>query len=171
MAQEMKLSLQSDIEKLKLQEERLRFTKFDEADAWNLGSFLRYSAEHQKLPMVMDIRVGTRPLFYAALPGTSPENAEWVRRKFNSVMRYHKSTYRLGREIELSGNAFDATRGVNLMEHAAAGGGFPIHIIGTGVVGSITVSGIPQREDHNFVVSGLAEFLEIELADLALDKE
>ena len=165
------MSLQSDIEKLKLQEARLRFTKFDEADAWNLGCLLRDSAVHQKLPMVIDIRVGTRPLFYTALPATSPENAEWVRRKFNSVMRYHKSTYRLGRELEVSGDSFDATRGVNPMDHAVKGGGFPIHIIGTGIVGSITVSGVPQREDHNFVVAGLAQFLKVELAGLALDKE
>ena len=70
-------------------------------------------------------------------------------------MRLHKCSYRAGREIALSGQALDETRGVNPIDVAPHGGCFPLHIIGTGVVGTITVSGIPQRDDHNFVVECL----------------
>jgi uncharacterized protein (UPF0303 family) len=37
------------------------------------------------------------------------------------------------------------------------------------VVGAITISGLPQREDHKMVVAVLADFLGKPLADLALD--
>jgi uncharacterized protein (UPF0303 family) len=57
------------------------------------------------------------------------------------------------------------------MDHAQAGGGFPIHLKGTGVVGVITVSGVPQREDHGFVVEMLCEFLGQDHASLALGPE
>lgn len=165
------MSLETDIVRLKLQEETLQFTKFDEADAWMLGTILRAQAQHNNLPMVMDIRIGNRPMFYFAMPGTTPENPDWVRRKVNTVYRFHKSSYRVGREYELRGVAFDASRGIDPMEYASAGGSFPICIIGSGVIGAVTVSGIPQREDHNFVTEAICNFLKIDFAKIALGPE
>ena len=160
-----------DIAQTRIQEERLRFSRFDESDAWALGSQMRAAAVARKLPLVIDIRVAGRPLFYAALPGTSPDNAEWVRRKINLVMRLHKSSYRVSREIAQSGQQLDELRGLNPIDVAPHGGCFPIHITGTGIVGTVTVSGIPQREDHNFVVASLCEFLGQPHDELALAKE
>ena len=160
-----------DIAQTKMQEERLRFVKFDDADAWALGSLMRSTAVARKLPLVIDIQVAGRPLFYTALPGTSPDNAEWVRRKIFLVMRLHKCSYRISREIALSGQTLDESRGFHPIDVAAHGGCFPINIIGTGIVGTVTVSGIPQREDHNFVIACLCEYLKQPLGELALGKE
>jgi uncharacterized protein (UPF0303 family) len=165
------VSLVEDIARLKHQEDVLRFKSFDEFDAWKLGEILRNLAVQKSLPMVIDIRIGNRPLFYTALPGTTPENPDWVRRKVNTVMRFHKSSYRVGREYALKGNGFDESRGIVLLDHADAGGSFPIHLAGTGVVGAVTVSGIPQREDHNFVTEGIATFLNIDFASIKLGPE
>jgi uncharacterized protein (UPF0303 family) len=165
------VSLTRDIEGLRIQEERLRFTQFSEEDAWILGAQMRQAAAQRKLPLVIDIRIGNRPLFYAALPGTSPENPDWVRRKVNTVMRFHKSSYRVGREFELKGQVFDAARGIDPMDFAPAGGGFPIHIAGTGVVGAVTVSGIPQRDDHAFVAEMLCAYLKVAYGELDLGPE
>jgi len=165
------MSLESDIATITRQEEELRFEHFSEADAWALGSLMRSQAEERKLPFVIDIRIGTRPLFYTALPGTTPENPDWVRRKVNTVYRFQKSSYRVGREYARKGNVFDAARGLSLMDYAPQGGGFPIHIKGTGVVGAVTVSGVPEREDHGFVVEMLCRFLGVDHKMLDLGPE
>ena len=165
------MSVSEDIVKIEQQEVVLRFTKFDEADSWALGMQMRQAASMRELPLVIDIHLGLRQMFYACLPGTTPDNETWVRRKLNSVMRFHKSSYRLGRETADKGGGFDASRGIDVNEYANAGGSFPIHIIGTGVVGAITVSGIPQRDDHGFVVEQLYAFLKKEYAGLALGAE
>ena len=165
------MSLESDIAQIARQEEQLRFSAFNEADAWALGSRMRAAAVERKLPFVIDIRIGNRPLFFTALAGSTPENPDWVRRKVNTVVRFHKSSYRVGREHELQGRKFDSSRGLDPMDYAPAGGGFPIHIIGTGVIGVITVSGMPQREDHGFVVEMIAANLGIDPAPLALGPE
>jgi uncharacterized protein (UPF0303 family) len=44
-------------------------------------------------------------------------------------------------------------------EYAAHGGAFPLIIRDVGVVGTITVSGLPQQEDHELVVTTLRQFL------------
>jgi uncharacterized protein (UPF0303 family) len=164
------MSLDDDIARLKLQEERLTFKTFSEEEAWKLGSAMRSMALERKLPLVMDIRIGIRPLFYAALPGTTPENPDWVRRKINTVYRFEASSYRVVLQYQKKGEAFDAARGLDPMNYAPAGGGFPIRIAGN-VVGVVTVSGVPQREDHNFVAESLSLHLGVPYKEIALSPE
>ena len=165
------MGLEQDIAQIARQETELCFASFSEQDAWALGSLMRHAAVERALPFVIDIRIGSRPLFYTALPGTTPENPDWVRRKVNTVYRFHKSSYRVGREHALQKKPFDASRGMDPMDFAPAGGGFPINLTGTGVVGAVTVSGVPQREDHGFVVEMLCRFLGKDHAALALGPE
>jgi uncharacterized protein (UPF0303 family) len=42
---------------------------------------------------------------------------------------------------------------------AAHGGAFPIRIKDVGVVGTVTVSGLPQADDHAFVTEMIGAFL------------
>lgn len=165
------MSLDADINCLIHQEEVLRFTAINEQVAWDLGTQMRQSAVEQKLPLVIDIRIGDRLLFYTALPGTSKDNYEWVRRKVRTVMRFEKCSYRVGREHEKKNIVFAVARGINPMKYALAGGGFPIHVKGTGVVGCVTVSGIPQRQDHSFVAENLSRCLGVDYSKIALAPE
>ena len=40
-------------------------------------------------------------------------------------------------------------------DYATHGGCFPINVAGAGIVGCVTISGLPQRDDHNLVVETL----------------
>ena len=162
------MTIETDIAKIKAQEEALQFASFAEAEAWTLGSAMRAAAERQKLPLVIHIEVAGRLLFFAALPGTVPDNASWARRKVNTVMRFHAASYRVGLQHKKDGKSFGADRGLDPLDYAPAGGGFPIAIRGVGVVGCVAVSGIPQRKDHAFVVEALCAQLGQSVASLAL---
>lgn len=165
------MTIAEDIETLKRQEEALQFDHLNDGDAWALGSLMRSRAVERGLPLVIDIRVAGRPLFYTALAGTTPDNPEWVRRKVNVVMRFHKCSYWVGREIAAGSMPLDENRGVEPIDMAPHGGSFPIHVRGTGIVGTVTVSGIPQREDHRFVFECLCEYLGVDPGPLALGPE
>lgn len=165
------MGLEKDIAQIARQEEALRFDHFSEADAWALGSLMRETALERNMPFAIDIRIGSRQLFFTALPGSTPEFPDWIRRKVNTIYRFHKSSYRVGRENEFNNALFDASRGIDPLQYVAAGGGFPIHIKGTGVVGAVTVSGLPQRQDHNFVIEMLCAFLKADHRTLELGPE
>jgi len=45
------------------------------------------------------------------------------------------------------------------LQEAAHGGAFPVIVRDVGVVGAVTVSGLPQEEDHRLVVQVLRKFL------------
>ena len=165
------VSLEDDIAQLKIQEQKLQFSSFSEEDAWNLGQAMRATATSKKHPFVIDIRVSGRKLFFTALPGSVPENENWVQRKINIVMLKHKSSYHIGREIAQNGKVLNEAQGFNPIDIAPHGGCFPIIIKNVGIVGTITVSGIPQREDHNFVVEQLCSFLKLDHTALKLAAE
>jgi uncharacterized protein (UPF0303 family) len=164
------MGLEEDIEKIAEQERALRLPKLDAGVAWELGTLLRKMAEERGLSLVIDVRRFGQPLFYAALDGTTPDNPEWVRRKSNIVARYHRSSYGVGLSWKLKGQTMEE-RGHSNADFAAHGGSFPLHVEAAGVVGSVTVSGLPQRADHELVVEALCALLGRDYAALKLGPE
>jgi uncharacterized protein (UPF0303 family) len=159
------MNIEEDLLRIALQEERLQFDQFDARTAWDLGNRLREAAEARQLAIVIDIQLHTLPLFYFALQGTTPDNPEWVRRKRNIVRRFFRSSYAIGLMVKSQKLSLDA---LDPRDYAHHGGCFPILLKGTGCVGTITVSGLPQREDHCLVVEILAGFLGKDVSDLSL---
>lgn len=150
--------LAEDIAAIVRQETELRFPSFDNAAAWRLGLSLRELAVSRNQSIVIDIRRfghPDQPLFYTALPGTTPDNPRWVQRKVNVVARFYRSSYQLGLYLQQSNHTFSNRYNLPDADYAAHGGSFPLHVTGTGIIGSVTVSGLPQREDHNLVVEAL----------------
>jgi uncharacterized protein (UPF0303 family) len=149
------MSITDDLARIALQERQLQLASFDEETAWTLGAHLRELGAARGLKIVIDVRRIGQPLFYAALAGTTPDNVEWVRRKSNVTFRFHRSSYAIGLTLEQNGRAFGERYGLPEADYAPHGGGFPIHVEGAGIIGCITVSGLPQRDDHNLVVEAL----------------
>jgi len=165
------MGLSEDLEKIALQERELRLPCLDANVAWELGGWIREKAIERGLILVVDVRRLGQPLFYAALDGTTPDNSEWVRRKSNVVARFHRSSYGVGMTQKMKGTTLLERQGLPLTEYAADGGSFPLHVEGAGVVGSVTVSGLPQRDDHNLVVEALCATLGRDFATLKLGPE
>ncbi|MBM2616171.1 heme-degrading domain-containing protein [Actinoplanes sp. LDG1-06] len=146
------------IAELQAQEAELELTRFDNTDAWRLGSLLVELATQRSLPVAVDIRRGAQQLFHAGLPGSVADNDRWIERKVRVVERYGVSSYLVGRRLAAKGQELDAGMGVDPADYAAHGGAFPIRIRDVGVVGVVTVSGLPQAEDHALVVEALRAF-------------
>jgi len=154
------MSLQDDIAALVKQEATLTLPAFTPDTAWQLGTMLRDMALTRKLSIVVDIRRFGAPhqqLFYTALAGTTPDNQRWVARKIATVARFHKSSYHIGRLLEQSGLSFSARYNLPEEDYAAHGGCFPLIVENAGIVGAVTVSGLPQRDDHNIAVEALCQ--------------
>jgi uncharacterized protein (UPF0303 family) len=162
------MGLSEDLAIIARQELRLKFPAFDEASAWKLGCRLREMALARNAPLVIDIRRFGQPLFFCALPGSTPDNADWARRKSNVVARFHRSSYGLGLELQQKNTTLADRFGLVLTEFAAHGGCFPVAVEGSGVMGSVAVSGLPQREDHELVVEALCGELGCDYAELRL---
>ena len=141
------------------QEQELQFTKFNEVTAWQLGSQMVERAMRDNLPITIDITRGQQQLFHYSMPGTAADNDEWVKRKVRLVNRFGHSSFYMGQSLKHKGKTIEQSYLISESEFAAHGGCFPILIKGTGMVGTITVSGLPQEEDHKLVVESIREFI------------
>jgi uncharacterized protein (UPF0303 family) len=152
------MPIPEDLAAIARQEAELHFSSFDYDTAWRLGQSLRELALSRNQSLVIDIRrfgQPHQPLFYTALAGTTPDNTRWVQRKSNVVARFHRSSYAIGLALEQTSRTFGERYNLPDADYAAHGGSFPIHINGTGIIGCVTVSGLPQREDHSLVIEAL----------------
>ena len=146
------MSISEDLSRITLQEQTLLLPRFDAEVAWRIGIRLRELAIARNLGLVIDVRRFGEPLFYAALPGTSPNNAEWARRKGNIVAHFSRSSYGVHLDLLQQKTTLTEKHALAAADYAAAGGSFPICVENAGVIGSVTVSGLPQRADHELVV-------------------
>ncbi|MFD0225278.1 heme-degrading domain-containing protein [Streptomyces hirsutus] len=147
------------VEELEEQERRLVFRRFTHEDAWALGSLLVETARERQAPVAIDIHRSGQQLFHAALPGSAPDNDAWIARKRRVVERYGSASYLVGARHRAKGTTFEESSRLDPDTYAAHGGSFPITVEGAGVIGAVTVSGLPQLEDHRMVVEALERFL------------
>jgi len=148
------------LEQLLLEEQTLQFTCFNENTAWQIGCWLVDYAVQNKLPITIDIRKGEHQLFHAGRPGTSTDNDEWVKRKVRLVNRVGHSSFYIGQLLKSEGKSIEQKFLLPESEFAPHGGCFPVLLRGTGMVGTITVSGLAQEEDHRIVVLAIKHYLE-----------
>ncbi len=166
--------LQLDLDILAQQETLLRFPAFDANTAWQLGTLLRDKLLALGAGATVEIEVAGQLLFACATPGARLTQADWIRRKRNTVHRLARSTYALGRELALHAQTLESAHQLSEADFAAHGGGFPLRLTATALtdpalaapVGTVVLSGLPQREDHNLVVAALAELLGIPIPTL-----
>ena len=160
-----------DLEQITQQERELILPHLDAQIAWELGLRLRTMAVERNLAVVIDVRRFGQPLFYAAMDRTTPDNVEWVRRKSNVVARFHRSSYAIGLKEKIKNETLFEGQGLPIAEYATHGGSFPLAVAGAGVVGSATVSGLPQRSDHELVVEAFCAVLGRDYEKLKLAAE
>jgi len=153
------MSKEDDIRLVIEQEKALVFPEFDEAIAFKIGVALREAAVAGGYGIVADVRTWDRPLFYMALPGTTGDNPNWVRRKVNLVRTVMKSSYRVVLEKSWTEDYFPPRRGLDNMDVVLAGGSFPIRVKGAGMIGAITASVLHERDDHRVVVDAICGHL------------
>ncbi len=160
-----------DMEKIALQERELVLPRLDAQTAWELGKRIRAMAEERGLAVVIDVRRFGQPLFYAAMEGTTPDNVDWVRRKSNVVARFHRSSYAVGLKEKSKNETLLQSQGLPVADYATHGGSFPLAVRGAGVVGSVTVSGLPQRRDHELAVEALCDLIGPDYQTMRLAEE
>jgi uncharacterized protein (UPF0303 family) len=145
------------------QEALALFAAFNEETAFDLGSAIYTIARSKRSPVVINIRTSERAMFHAAMPGATPDNDQWVRRKSNVVLRFHQSSLLYGQSMAEKGRTIGPEWGLDPLDYAGHGGSFPISVKKVGVIGAITVSGLPQLDDHRMVIEALDQFLKLEL--------
>lgn len=137
------------------QEETLQFDRFDSDTALAVGLWIVAEVRKQAKAVTVNITRNGQVLFHHAMSGATQDQADWIRRKNNTVQRFARSSHAMGITYKSKGKTFEDVAYLDTMEYAAHGGAFPLLIRGVGMVGTVTVSGLAQADDHALVVAAL----------------
>ncbi|WP_053372836.1 heme-degrading domain-containing protein [Paenibacillus sp. FJAT-27812] len=148
---------------LKKEEAVLTFESFTNETALQLGAKLVETALESKLPVTIDISRGELQLFRAALPQATKDADSWIIRKNRVVNQFFQSSYLIGTRMKLLNMTMQEFALLDPMHYAANGGAFPIVVDNAGFIGTITVAGLSEQEDHELVISVLKTFLNKEV--------
>jgi uncharacterized protein (UPF0303 family) len=154
-----KAELESLVAELEAQEAELRFPSFSNGQGIALGAAIARKARDRGQAIAVDVRRCGQQIYHCALDGTTPDNDQWIARKARTVERFGHASFLIGARLKLFGLGMEEKHFVSSLEYSSHGGSFPVFIEGTGLVGSVTVSGLPQEEDHALVVECIREFL------------
>ena len=147
----------------KREEALLCFPKFSNEDALTLGLKIVEIAKEWGVAVAIDIEVNGVQLFHYNMPGSNKRQCMWIRRKQNMVQVSQVSTLHAGQLLELGGLDLWKNWRLDEAEYATLGGGFPITVAGTGIIGSVACSGLPHEEDHRLLVTAISSMLGVEL--------
>ena len=147
------------LDELEREEADVVLPELTEKVAYDLGRAAVDAAWPDALPIVVGIWRGDHQLFHCALPGSTADNDEWLRRKGRVVRRFEHSSLYMGQVCRDAGTTLQAKFLLPESDYAAHGGAVPLRVASAGVVGWMGVSGLPQRDDHAFVIRILREHL------------
>jgi len=147
-----------DLDTLEAEFATLVFPAFTEQTALHLGLTVVEMGRAQAMPIVVNIRTSDRTLFHCALPGSGAINDNWARRKSNTALMFQAPSLLVQKRLEAKGEDL-ARHGLSPADYATNGGAVTIRTASAGVVACVTVSGLPQVEDHRLAVAAIRQII------------
>lgn len=162
------MSTEDDLRIIAEQEATLVFDGFDEDKAYEIGSYIREAGRGLDKGLVAGVFTWDRTLFWGATAGSTSGNWSWATRKVALVKIMFKSSYRIVLERGDKPRLLDPQWGLDPTQYALAGGAFPIRVRNVGIIGAVAVSGLHERDDHEFARAAIARSLGHDARTLAL---
>jgi uncharacterized protein (UPF0303 family) len=141
------------------EESEVILPELTERIAYEIGCRAVDAALQDGLPIAIGLWRGSHQLFHCGLPGSTRDNDEWLRRKGRVVMRFERSSLYVARLCRDQGVTLAERFALSPARFAASGGAVPLRVTGAGFVGWMGASGLPELNDHQFVMQTLRDHL------------
>jgi uncharacterized protein (UPF0303 family) len=150
-----------ELELLTAEEEALYLPKFSKDDACRLGAILNEIANEKGKPLAIEVYHNDLMVFRHLPSGTTRDNVMWLKRKYNSVALQEMSSMRFKALMGTYGFSSLKEWGMlDFTQYVLGGGGYPVVVKESGMVGIACVSGYVGTEDHEVLVEGLSRLKE-----------
>ncbi len=143
------------IETLAAEEAELQLPRLDHQTAWRIGRYLVEKAQRENLAITIDLTRNGQQLFHYAHEGTNADNDEWLKRKMRTVYRFGHSSLYMGCKVRAAKSTAIDHFYVAETEFCFHGGCVPLMVRGTGLVGTLGISGLAQETDHALAVEAI----------------
>ena len=129
-------------------------------EAITIGQSTTELADMKKLPVSIEVRLGSWSVYHISLDGASEGHDSWISRKC-AVVEHSKNASLLELVLcEEQGVSWYEKNGLSENSYAANGGAIPLKINDSTLGGVLIVSGLAGPDDHRLAVEGLIAFKE-----------
>lgn len=129
--------------------------EFSNQVAYELGNKIIQYAKDKNQRIAVDISRMNYSIFHYVFDGFTSDNVDWMRRKANTSKAFEKSTLSIRRMLEEEDISLMDPFHYPEKDFIAHGGCIPVFTRNVGMVGTITVSGLKDTEDHQLILDAL----------------
>lgn len=141
------------------QEEMLVFDDFNNEDALELGNILAKLTKGSQIPITIRVFLDDIIVYQYTMKGDEETRFGWTYRKYQLI----KKTGHCSMHGKIRAMFLDELKELVAQEdvYGFGCGGFPITVKGKGIIGAVTVSGLPDPADHLYVIEALKMMLKV----------
>lgn len=140
-------------------EETFVFPSFGSADVLKLGLCAVEAAKRRSAHVGISIRNLAGDILFQYMINGTRSTTIWLDRKHRTVCTVGKSTLWLY-AWQAAQKTKDTVQpwSIEPGKYAVCGGGFPIRLKDTGLIGSFCVSGLDHESDHDLIIDALCDY-------------
>lgn len=134
---------------------KIELDHFSNRIALDMGLKIIELAKSRKQHIAVEISRLNHTVFLFVDDDLPADKHNWLRRKANVAKRFEESSLSVKSDLKEGQMSLDKTFGLDERDFIAKGGSIPIFVKNAGMIGTITVSGLHDEEDHNIIVESL----------------
>ncbi|GHV66175.1 hypothetical protein AGMMS49928_00220 [Spirochaetia bacterium] len=151
------MNAKEEFERLGKEEEELAFTSFSHRDAWNIAASIVEKTKNDPQPLGFEIYLNGLLIFRYFPTGITQDHEYWLYRKYRTVKLREMSSMRMKWMAEMNNSKITDWK-LDPNNYCLAGGGYPIKIKDTGMIGAIVATGTNDTDEHNKIVEAIREY-------------
>lgn len=129
--------------------------QFSNQIALEIGQKIIELAKSRNQHIAVEISRLNHTVFLFVDDNLPADKHNWLRRKANVAKRFEESSLSVKNDLKEGQMSLEKTFGLDERDFIAKGGSIPVFIKNAGMIGTITVSGLRDEEDHNIIVESL----------------
>lgn len=134
---------------------RIELKKFSNRMALEMGLAIIELAKKRQQIIGVEIARLNQPVFLYIDDSLPVDKHHWIKRKANTAKHFEESSLSVRLELEKKNRTLEQFFGLSEKEYVAKGGAIPLFVDGAGLIGIITVTGLPDTDDHQLIIDAL----------------
>ena len=134
---------------------KIEVSEFSNRVALDMGQRIIELAKSRNQHIAVEICRLNHTIFLYFDDNLPADKHNWLRRKANVAKHFEESSLGVKNDLLAKGMSLEKTFGLDEKDFIAKGGAIPVFVKNAGMVATITVSGLPDVEDHNLIVEAL----------------
>ncbi|MBN8667227.1 MAG: heme-binding protein [Chitinophagales bacterium] len=134
---------------------KIELDHFSNRIAFDIGLKIVELAKSRNQHIAVEVSRLNHTVFLFVDDNLPADKHNWLRRKANVAKRFEESSLSVKNDLKDGQMSLDKTFGLDERDFIAKGGSIPIFIKNAGMIGTITVSGLRDEEDHNIIIESL----------------